>query len=742
LLGGTLTVANSNAASLTGTLTVAGATTINNTLNVTNISTLAVTTIAGGLVVTGGSLRVSGGTALGGSLNVIGASTLSNTIVSDASLRVSGLWVVVGTTTTSGTGNTIATSSDGGSTWTGRGASIFSSSGNGVAWNGSLWVAGGTGGNTIATSTDGINWTGRGATILSNSCQGVAWSPSLSLWVVVGGTGGNTIATSTDGITWTGRGASTFTNYGQAVAWNGLRFVAVGSGGNTIATSTDGIAWSAVTITGGGLGTAGYGIAWSSSLSLWVGVGGSNGGVTSSNGTSWTSNSVAITSTVKGVAWSPSLSLFVAVGIGPGTTISYSANGTSWTSIGASTFTTSGNGVAWNGSMFVATGQGGNTIATSSNGVAWIARTGTLAPFNSYGNGAFGTPNDTTLSGPLAVTQQLDVGGGLLINQTELNTVAVPAISLVSNAIAPYEIAARTVSGGDGFLRLRAGFNGGPGVASHVSYIDIIGFKQAAADDRQIRFGTNCTERMRIMANGNVGINTTTPSTALQVNGTVTALTFNANSDKRIKQNITDISGSSLELLRKLKPREYTIIDTNEERYGFVAQEVRQHIPRSVKLSTNFIPSIYENAFVDGNKITLINKSTTDVSCCKLKLRNNTGGEVNVNVTKIHDNKTFTIDTDISSNIFCMDTYGNKLDKHANNGTTTYMLGSQIYTSEVKEGIFVYGIEIDDFHNINHDTIWTIAAGATQELDSQLQEARQTIRTLEERIAAIERRFS
>jgi hypothetical protein len=125
-----------------------------------------------------------------------------------------------------------------------------------------------------------------------------------------------------------------------------------------------------------------------------------------------------------------------------------------------------------------------------------------------------------------------------------------------------------------------------------------------------------------------------------------------------------------------------------------------------------------------------------------LKLRNKDDGEVSVNVTTIHDNKTFTIDTDISSNIFCMDTYGNKLDKHTKNGITTYMLGSQLYTGEVKQGIFIYGIEIDDFHSINHDSIWTIAVGATQEMDSQLQEARRTIRTLEERIAAIERRLS
>jgi hypothetical protein len=236
-----------------------------------------------------------------------------------------------------------------------------------------------------------------------------------------------------------------------------------------------------------------------------------------------------------------------------------------------------------------------------------------------------------------------------------------------------------------------------------------------------------------------------TNTSGLTVTYTVTANTFNANSDVRIKKDITDMnSQSSLDILRKIKPREYTMINGvgKESVYGFVAQEVKEIIPKSTHLVKDFIPSIYENAFVDKTKITLIYKTTTDISCCKLKLRDENGGDKIVNVTSIKDGKTFTIDTDISSNIFYVDISGNKLDKNTDNGTTTYMLGSQVYIGDVKQGIFVYGIEVDDFHTINKDTIFTVSLSATQELDSQLQEARQTIRTLEERIAAIERRFS
>jgi hypothetical protein len=221
---------------------------------------------------------------------------------------------------------------------------------------------------------------------------------------------------------------------------------------------------------------------------------------------------------------------------------------------------------------------------------------------------------------------------------------------------------------------------------------------------------------------------------------TITAGTFNATSDKRIKTNITDISGSSLDLLRKINPKEFTFIDTKEPRYGFIAQEVRQHMPRSITLTTDYIPSVYENAFVKGNTITLINKSTIDISNCKLKLRDISNGEIIVNVSKIKDKKTFTINEDISQNkLQYMDIYGNNLDKQITNGKVVYKRGLDVYSGEVKQGIFVYGIEVNDFHSINHDTIWTVAVGATKEMDVQLQEARQTIKSLEERISTIER---
>jgi hypothetical protein len=479
-------------------------------------------------------------------------------------------------------------------------------------------------------------------------------------------------------------------------------------------------------------------------------------------------------------------------------------------------------------------------------GTTYSTATGTLSLSTSTGslvvNGEGKITGGSTIGGRLNVIGGSSIGGGILIRHNETNATSIPLIGNVINAPAPYEIAASSQFGGDGFLRLRAGFNGGTGVTSHTSFIDLCGYKGVAAEDRIIRFGTNSIERMRIdvngdvimtnnlylgnnttdntvtksiffgglsgdngynfcvienriwgasdqtelllykgndndggnnnvldrirlrsgqivfdtieadtartltntkmliLSNGNVGMGTLAPVSRLQVSGTVTATTFNALSDRRIKVNITDIDFRSLDIIRQIRPREYKYIDykCKDSVYGFVAQEIKELIPKSVELVTEFIPSVYENAFVDGNKITLLNKSTSDISLCKLKLCNKCNSDIIVDITSIDDIKTFTIDIDISNNIFCMDICGNTLDEYTKDGVTTYKRGSQVYTGEVKKGIFVYGPQVDDFHVINKDTIWTVTLSATKEIDAELQEAKSRILAQDIRIAELE----
>jgi len=72
-----------------------------------------------------------------------------------------------------------------------------------------------------------------------------------------------------------------------------------------------------------------------------------------------------------GVAWNGTR--WVAVGEGTNT-IAYSSDGTNWTGVVSNLFTT-GYNIAWNGSLYVAVGTGtSNAIATSSDGINWTGR--------------------------------------------------------------------------------------------------------------------------------------------------------------------------------------------------------------------------------------------------------------------------------------------------------------------------------------------------------------------------------
>jgi len=139
--------------------------------------------------------------------------------------------------------------------------------------------------------------------------------------------------------------------------------------------------------------------------------------------------------------------------------------------------------------------------------------------------------------------------------------------------------------------------------------------------------------RMIITSDGSVGIGTTTPEYPLQViggifsssgvpgslfyaksdshnntsstytNTTISikcdkgiwALILFASSDRRIKENIVDVSDNqALEMVRNIPCRYYEYKDKisrgTEKTIGFIAQEVREVMPMAVNLQTNFVP--------------------------------------------------------------------------------------------------------------------------------------------------------
>jgi len=88
---------------------------------------------------------------------------------------------------------------------------------------------------------------------------------------------------------------------------------------------------------------------------------------------------------------------------------------------------------------------------------------------------------------------------------------------------------------------------------------------------------------------GNVGIGTSTPSYKLDVNGsayingTCSAVSFNATSDYRIKENVLNLRNDYLNksnfTVDNLRPVTYTNKLSGKQDMGFIAHELQEHYP-------------------------------------------------------------------------------------------------------------------------------------------------------------------
>jgi hypothetical protein len=378
-------------------------------------------------------------------------------------------------------GVTLATQA-GAATWTAL-TTIFTTQGWAVAYGGGLWVAGGEGTNSLAWSWDGMAWTGitSGATNFATRCRGVAYGEIPGVggrWVAVG-VGTNSIIYSNDGLNWVipAQGVTSggiFTTGGYGICWDGSLFWAVGAGTNTLASSPDGITWTGYgqAADGGAMhspfSTAGYGIAYNGSQYVAMGIGGMTMAY-SSNGTTWTACTTPPFTQGNAVCWgaqggnivapgTPISGRWVAVGIGASHTIAYSTDGINWTGAGVTMFpaVSGGNGVCFNGTLFVAVGTkgaGSFTAAYSQDGASW---TGVLTNCPQTIGGAVGcspAPNmypaqvgssNNVLSALVSICTDtpngaLNQGAGsfILYILQSTNTVAAPALNRLDLGVLP-----------------------------------------------------------------------------------------------------------------------------------------------------------------------------------------------------------------------------------------------------------------------------------------------------------------
>jgi len=231
-------------------------------------------------------------------------------------------------------------------------------------------------------------------------------------------------------------------------------------------------------------------------------------------------------------------------------------------------------------------------------------------------------------------------------------------------------------------------------------------------------------------------------------------------SDIRIKDNIVDVQDdSALETLRQLKPKKYTYKDVikrgDEPVWGFIAHEVSEILPYSTTLLKETIPNIYELGSVSGDNhdiVTLTTYKTSDFSKDAsanlhktIEFRAVTNKTETAEIIEVIDEYTFKVDKDLSDWSGSLDSSGNiitetqeEIQYDASGNELVDASGNVVKTTKTTypgNEIFVYGQEVDDFHILKKDVIWTVATAALQEVDRQLQEEKQKTSTLESQVA-------
>ena len=136
--------------------------------------------------------------------------------------------------------------------------------------------------------------------------------------------------------------------------------------------------------------------------------------------------------------------------------------------------------------------------------------------------------------------------------------------------------------------------------------------------------------------------------------------------------------------------------------YGFIAQQIREVLPDAVSLQPNYIPNIMLLADYDNEIITLPTQPTKVIIKLNDKIRcyDKDNKIVDVEVDEIIDDLTFKI--------------------------------KEIEYTDNK--IFVSGTEVDDFHTISKEYIFTLNVCATQELHRKIKSQDDRIKELEAKV--------
>jgi hypothetical protein len=152
---------------------------------------------------------------------------------------------------------------------------------------------------------------------------------------------------------------------------------------------------------------------------------------------------------------------------------------------------------------------------------------------------------------------------------------------------------------------------------------------------------------------GIAAIGSSVSNVQLRVNGIIEATNFDATSDRRLKHNIVDISQkNALENIKKLNPvtYQYKHKHCDQQKYGFIAQEIGNVLPHVVYESENYNILIQRPlTFVSNNSFELKNHNLSPGDSISIRVQCNEQDVITKHIVDRINLENFSVHPDIKS---------------------------------------------------------------------------------------------
>jgi hypothetical protein len=218
-------------------------------------------------------------------------------------------------------------------------------------------------------------------------------------------------------------------------------------------------------------------------------------------------------------------------------------------------------------------------------------------------------------------------------------------------------------------------------------------------------------------------------------------------SDQRIKKNIVNLNADKMiNVFRTLRPISFDFIDptktNNKKHFGFIAQEINEVLPEGISLNTDVIPNNMMKGGITKPSQTepnfTLKPTDTDITLQYLLLTTESP-------LKFDTANPYSSTDTYKFKVYCGDKWTKEQDIYIRSDYNvidykyTYVIGmkKEAYDTVITEPtLFVYGQYVNDLHILDHDTIYTVATAALQEVDRQQQADKARIADLETTVAA------